>query len=103
MLDGIVDYLKTFFYWMWDWVVTWFQDAFVTIADYFKQLAAANGLEIDPADLTAKIATLSEILQSINQWLPVNAVIGLVVAEWSVRLSIRAVRWIIGFIPTVEG
>jgi hypothetical protein len=103
MLDGLIGYLKEFFFWMWDWVINWFYDAFASIAAYFLDLAEVNGLTIDPADLTDKINTLYSLLDTVNQWLPIHAVIGLVTVEWSIRLSIRGVRWIIGFIPTVEG
>lgn len=103
MLDGIVGYLKDFFAWMWDWVIAWFHDAFATIAQYLSDLAAANGLEIDPAQLIERMNTFAALLNTVNYWLPIKAVFGIFAAEWAIRLSMRTVRWIIGFIPTIEG
>ncbi|MFG0249792.1 MAG: hypothetical protein ACF8OB_12970 [Phycisphaeraceae bacterium JB051] len=111
MLVGIVDYLLAsllgyladFFAWVWDWVVIWFQDAFDVISQWLIDLAESNGIDIDPSSLSNKIDTFAGLLESVNYWLPVKAVFAIFVAEWAVRLSMRAVRWIIGFIPTIEG
>ncbi|MFG0250261.1 MAG: hypothetical protein ACF8OB_15360 [Phycisphaeraceae bacterium JB051] len=103
MLDGIIDYLKEFFAWMWDWVVAWFHAAFGVIAEYFDKFAEANGLEISSEQITNQLQGMADLLSTANSVLPLGIVFGIITGEWTVRLTIRAVRWVIGFIPTVEG
>ena len=103
LLESLLGYLADFFAWMWDWVVYWFKEAFATISQYLLDLAEQNGIEIDPADLIDRMDTFANLLDSVNYWLPIKVVFGIFAAEWAVRLSMRFVRWIIGFIPTIEG
>lgn len=103
LLESLIGYISDLFWDVWDLCVDWFCAAFEVIANYLIALAQSNGIDIDPTSLSDRLQSFVNLFDVVSYWLPLKACVIIFVGEWAIRLSMRAVRWIIGFIPTVEG
>ena len=104
--------------WVWDSVilpvVAWFGNMFMEILEWHLEVLGwclkqfvewlCSILPIPPyEELVQAFETLSGYMADINYFVPIYTIFHLWLAFFAVRMGIRGVRWIIGFIPTIEG
>ena len=96
--------------WLWEQIVglwdqfkdfMWF--LLQSIADSAIQLLNDLGVEFDPEEARSAIESLGGHWEAVATIVPINEIIGVWWAAYAVILSIRGARWVVGFIPGVQG
>lgn len=97
---------------IWNKFVQWLDYIFEQILGFISSIVdwAVNMLvSMLPSSFTDgswfsfDVSGLAMLTDSLLYIFPVGAMIGVIIATWTLVGAIRIIRWIIGFVPTVEG
>jgi len=98
-----VMWLKVHGYFMVGWYLDWLEDLTPKLLDKMVALAQSAGLEWDKETFFGYMNTVYAVVEGLDWFIPVTFCLTLFVVTLQVVMVIRLVRFIIGWIPTIEG
>ena len=104
--DVVADFFTGIAEWCYEAWITFLEASYELLCELLFtmiQWLISLGFDIDPSKATDTAKTIFEYCKQINWIIPIGTMAQIFFAGLAVRLGIRLVRFIIGWIPTIEG